>query len=51
MEYDVIISCMISCVIKEVNNFISKGWQPIGGITENSDGLYMQAIIKKEETK
>lgn len=51
MEYFVIIHQYLSEIIDEVDEYMQSGWEPIGGIIENHEGLYMQAMIKKGESK
>ena len=33
---------------KEVKELVSKGWEPIGGITVSEDSYWVQAMVKRK---
>ena len=53
MEYQVLSSHLLSDLEEEINEYISKGFYPVGGVSiaytgyEKGDMVYSQAVIKQ----
>lgn len=50
IKYDIIEEMKINHFKKVINNYIKKGWQPLGGINFDS-GFYYQVMILYKNTK
>ena len=48
MRYTVIRRSMLSGLTKEVEDYMSRGWECQGGISCAEDGCYLQAMVKGE---
>lgn len=48
-NYCIIIDDLLSCLEKSVVEFIKKGWQPCGELTQNHNNKYMQVMVKYKE--
>jgi uncharacterized protein DUF1737 len=46
VEYKILIDVYFDHLQKKVNDHISNGWQPIGGVSSVMDHKYMQAMVK-----
>ena len=53
MEYQILSSHLLSDLEEEVNEYISKGFYPVGGVStactgyEKGDIIYTQAVMKQ----
>lgn len=51
IEYDILTSYNRENLVRRINERISVGWQPVGGIAIESKGAFGQAVVKYEEKK
>ena len=54
MEYKIVYGDYKNNLEKEVKHWIERGWELQGGVafqTTNSSGLFLQAMVKHEDTK
>ena len=49
MRYLVVQVTTLSGLEDAVNRYIKEGWEPLGGITVNSEGFY-QAMVRERST-
>lgn len=45
VKYEVLCGFVLKTVVDSVNSLIAQGWQPIGGVSINSNGEYLQAVV------
>lgn len=45
-EYGIISEGSIEKLVKKVTQFISKGWQPLGGAISYGNGFFMQTLFR-----
>lgn len=48
MNYKIIIHRNFSLLENRVEENIKNSWEPVGGVSQNNTGRYLQAMIKKE---
>lgn len=50
MEYDVVYASSVEGLIKKVNQMITEGWQPQGGVTvstqDDTEYYFYQAVVR-----
>jgi hypothetical protein len=46
MKYDILWSTNLNELVKEVNDAISKGWEPIGGVCLADVAFYQSMVLK-----
>lgn len=48
-QYDVVGFNNLNELISAINEYLKAGWKPAGEITQNTNGVYIQAIWRERE--
>lgn len=45
LKYNVVMERQITELIEQVTSLVHEGWEPIGGVSQTHDGVFMQAVV------